>query len=112
MSGTIISVPTMSMNAVIMSTTSLLMSVLLVVIEALLNFAQRGGRNGAPDNSGKGDDRKREWNHLDELRRNCLRALQLDLERFGRGEQQTGERRPKRIPTAKDRRGDRDEAAD
>src|SRR3954465_13658517 len=100
MSGMIISTPTMSMNAVIISTVSLPTSVLRLaaalgnaggfdsVIRLFGDLAQRCRRDRAADDAGERDDGERVRDHLDELRGDRLRALQLNLQRLRRREQQ------------------------
>src|SRR4051812_29596130 len=104
----IISKPTMSMNAVTMSTASLPAD---VFTGSLIHTSQRGGRYGTSHESGERDHREHVRNHLDELRRYQLLALQTDLQRFSGSEQQAPCGDARRIPAAKDRCRERDEAA-
>src|SRR3954463_10056895 len=106
----------MSMKAVTMRITSLLLLPPSVAIAGSTpsfdrRLAQCRGRYGAPDHASKCDDREHVRYHLDELRRDGLRPLQLDLQRLGGGEQQTRQPGPDRVPSSEDRRGERDEAA-
>src|SRR5437762_11119948 len=64
---------------------------------------ERGRRNSPPNHARECDDRERVRNHLDKLRRNELRSLQLNLQRFRRGKQQARQRRTEWIPPTKDR---------
>src|SRR4051812_36434786 len=73
--------------------------------------AERGRLHRLADQPGEGDDRQHVGNHLDELRWDRLRALQPDLERLRRGEEQAGDRNPLRLPAPEDRRRQGDEAA-
>jgi hypothetical protein len=50
-----------------------------LAVTSLTRLAQGCRRNGAPDDSGKRHDRECIGNHLDELGRNRLRTLQLNL---------------------------------
>src|SRR3954471_18128920 len=76
-----------------------------------LDLTERGRRNGASDYPRQRDDGEYIWDHLDELRSNGVRSLQLDLQRLRRGEEQAGERGAHRIPSAEDNSGDGDEPA-
>src|SRR6266550_2867757 len=62
---------------------------------------ERGRRNGPPNHARECDDRERVRNHLDELRRDELRSLQLHLQRFRRRKQQARQRRAEWIPPTK-----------
>src|SRR5687768_4274237 len=107
--------PTMSTKLVMMRTDSFP----LVIAENLRRtpgilvgrFSESGRCDRASDDSGERDDRQQVGNHLDELRRYRVAALQLDLQCFRRSEQETGERGTNRIPSAEDHGRDRDEAA-
>src|SRR5437016_4066704 len=66
---------------------------------------KRGRRNRPSNYARERDDRERVRNHLDELRRDELRSLQLNLQRFRRGKQQARQRRAEWIPTTKYRGG-------
>src|SRR3954468_4659330 len=107
MSGTIIRTPTMSMNAVTISTVSLAtdgltrgLSAPPSVMRSIFQATQRGGRHGARDDPGESDDREQVRNHLDELGRHELGALKLDLKRFGCREQQAGDAYQLRLPSS------------
>src|SRR5688572_27928503 len=62
-------------------------------------FSESGRRDRAADDSRERDDCQYVGNHLDELRWYRVAALQLDLQRLGRGKQQTRERGANRIPS-------------
>src|ERR1051325_1163676 len=97
----------MSTNAVTIRTTSLPM-----LVGTLLRHLTEGrGRHRASDDAGERDDRERVRNHLDELRWNDLRALQLNLHCLRAREEETGEPRARRIPPSENRRGQGDESA-
>src|SRR4029079_14348552 len=59
-----------------------------------LRASKRGRLHRLADHPGQRDDRQHVGDHLDELRRDRLGALQLDLERLGRGEEEAGDRHP------------------
>src|SRR6186713_472837 len=104
--------PTISMKAVIIRIHSLLRlpadnAIALMYPSFDRRLSQRGGRHGAPHHSRERDDRQRVRYHLHVLRRDGLRSLQLDLQRLRGGEQQARETSARRIPPAKDRRGER-----
>src|SRR6267378_1296193 len=94
--------PTMSMKAVTISTQSFLPSLAVVMRRSGTSVgrgpAERRGRHRASHHPRQRDDREQVRDHLDELRRDRLRALELDLQRFGGGEQQTREARARGVP--------------
>src|SRR5688500_5578833 len=103
--------PTMSTKLVMMRTDSFQ----LVIAENLPRtpgilvgrFSESGRCDRAPHDSGERDDRQQVGDHLDELRRYRVAALQLDLQCFRRSEQETGERGADRIPAAENHRRNR-----
>src|SRR6185369_11912914 len=103
----------MSMKAVIIRIHSLLLLDFIVRCDKP-SFrgrpAEGGGGNRASNEAGKRDDREHVRDHLDELRGNRVRALELDLERFRSSEKQTRQTSPYWIPLTKDDRGERNEA--
>src|SRR3970040_1570473 len=58
------------------------------------------GWHGASHHAGQRHDGQHVWNHLDELRRNQLQALELDLEGFGCCEQYARDRYAGGAPVA------------
>src|SRR5215217_101486 len=76
----------------------------------LRDLAERRGRHGATHQSRKRNDRQSVRDHLNELRGDELRTLELDLECLRGGEEQTREPCAHRIPATEDRRGECDEA--
>src|SRR5256714_15118332 len=94
--------PTMSMKAVIIRIQSFLLAAGFFTRRSGGSFGrrlpERRRRDGTPHHASQGDDREQVRDHLDELRRDGLRALKLDLQRLGGGEQQTREPRAQRVP--------------
>src|SRR5437588_12465924 len=75
------------------------------------NFSQRRGRYGTTNDASQRNDRQHVRNHLDELRRDQLRTLQLDLERLRGCEEQACKTDAQRIPSPENRRGKGNETA-
>src|SRR5688572_15377948 len=72
-------------------------------------FSESGRRDRAADDSRERNDRQHVGNHFDELRWYRVAALQLDLQRLSRGEEQTCERGADRIPPTENHCRYRDE---
>ena len=74
-------------------------------------LAKCSGRRATTNKAGQCHNCKHVGNHLDELARNDLRSLQLDLQRFRSGKKQAGDCHTNRLPPAEDDCCKRDESA-
>src|SRR5688572_29298877 len=94
-----------------MSTNAVMMRIRSFLNTLLSRLTQRRRRHCPSDYSGQCDDREEVRDHFDELRRDNLISLQLDLKSLGRSEQHTRKPGAHWIPTAEDYRGNRNESA-